>query len=243
MQYSKPINFYNYYNDSSLFQSLEIGFQTLIKIGNFFKLNYQQFLAIYAFIGLYFIKKAICRLTTNRSFALAMYFLFPFFLDVVQIRHFMAFAIGTFALTYLMKNNISKSQWIRYYIFSVIALLFHYSSIIFLFMPLSKKLKNSKVFIVSVTLTITMLILIHTGLFINILRVIGVPEVKIQMYCIDNTWRASTIGIFLYSLLQIVYVFMLYLKKIEKMKLLWKMKQQRILKEKICLLTNYCLVI
>ena len=86
----------------------EIGYTLFMVYANKLGLNFQQFLMIYSGIGIFLIAQSLYRYCNYPSFAMLLYFLYPFFFDIVQIRNFMAEAIIFFALRYLEKFNIKN---------------------------------------------------------------------------------------------------------------------------------------
>ncbi|MBZ4656143.1 MAG: hypothetical protein JG759_691 [Thermoanaerobacter sp.] len=119
----------------------EIAFQLLCKLFNKFGLDYNQFLVIISITGLVLITSTIRRYTKNVAFVLAMYFIFPFMLDVVQVRNFLAMAIVVFGLRFL----IEKKKWgkVKYIILVLLASTFHYSAL-FYFIFLLKEVQSTK---------------------------------------------------------------------------------------------------
>ena len=119
---------------SSYYDGIEILYKISNDLGNLLNLNFIQFKMIYSGIALILLNIAIKRLTTNFSFALGCYFIFPYLIDIVQIRHFMASIIILLAITVLKDRD--KKSYIKYYILNMIAIGFHNISIVFLIIPL-----------------------------------------------------------------------------------------------------------
>ena len=106
---------------------------------NFYNFIILSYLII--FINLYiFIKK----MSLNRVLTLSIFFLIFFFPFNTMIRQAIAISFFMLAYSYLFNNNYKK-----YFLFSLIAIGFHYSAILVLLFPLIKKLKlNFKYFII-----------------------------------------------------------------------------------------------
>src|SRR5665648_248918 len=132
---------YNLNAVSSINYSQEIGFQLLCKLFYALGLEYNKFLIVISIVGLVLITSTVIRYTKNVAFVLAMYFLFPFMDDVVQVRNFLAMSIIIFALRFL----IEKKKWSRtkYIIFVMIAFTFHYIAL-FYFLFLLTEVRNTK---------------------------------------------------------------------------------------------------
>jgi len=131
-----------YYNAvSNINWSKEVGFQLLCKLFYKFGLQYNQFLVIISIIGLVLITSTVRRYTKNVAFILAIYFIFPFMLDVVQVKNFMAMAIVVFALRFL----IEKKKWgkVKYIILVMFASTLHYVAL-FYFLFLLTEVRNAK---------------------------------------------------------------------------------------------------
>jgi hypothetical protein len=101
----------------------EIGFSMSMLIGAKLGLLYNQWLMIYSAIGIIMVGKSFYDYCNYPCIAVVMYFFYPYFFDVVQIRNFMAMAITFFALRFLKKFNIKNV--ITYIGFVLLAMLFH----------------------------------------------------------------------------------------------------------------------
>lgn len=117
---------YEYYNNLFLrakhgisYHAVETGFWFLINISVKLGIDYSMFIKIYTLIGLMLIGNSIVKYTKKSSLVLLLYMCYPFLLDVVQIRHFMAMAIFIFAMRYL--EEYSKKNLLKYIACIVIA--------------------------------------------------------------------------------------------------------------------------
>nr|WP_279289313.1 EpsG family protein [Clostridium algidicarnis] len=142
--------------------SQEVGFQLLCKLFYNFNLEYNQFLIIISIIGLALITSTIKKYTKNIAFVLAMYFMFPFMLDVVQVRNFMAMAIIVFALRFL----IEKKKWgkAKYIILVVIASTFHYTAFFYLLFLLTEVRNVKKMTHYSIIIATVGALISYTGI-------------------------------------------------------------------------------
>lgn len=83
--------------------SVEVGFLFLVRITSQLGMNYSQFLMVYTTVGLALLGNSLILYTRKPTLAILCYICYPFFLDSVQIRHFMAVAIFVYATRYLME--------------------------------------------------------------------------------------------------------------------------------------------
>jgi hypothetical protein len=112
----------------------DIGFRIIIKLGIALGLSYEFFLSlivIFAFLLIHSTVKQFCK---NYNYVYLLYFIFPFFLDVVQIRNFLFMALFVYATKFLIDN--SKKSKIKYVIIISLASLIHIIGILYLPMVL-----------------------------------------------------------------------------------------------------------
>ena len=116
---------YNNYTHSTF----EVGFQFLMRFFSRMGLSYQQFLIIVSLMCLCLISTVILKFSNRPTGVLSLYLLFPFLLDVVQIRSFIASSVVLYSFHYLNKEN--KNNKYIYTILIVLATLMHYSTIFY----------------------------------------------------------------------------------------------------------------
>lgn len=81
---------------------MEIGYIFLERMGALLHLDFVTFRAIYIAIALILLINSVKAYTNENPLAvLTLYFIYPFFLDIVQIRHLMAISIVIFCLRFL----------------------------------------------------------------------------------------------------------------------------------------------
>lgn len=103
--YASYANWYRITSISGLQNRFEIGFSLSMLIATKMGFTFTQFLMVFSAIGLCLIG---CFIIENCDFpcaALLLYFIYPFFYDVVQIRNFMAMAIVLFGTKFLKEFN------------------------------------------------------------------------------------------------------------------------------------------
>ena len=192
-----------YYGTLSV-SSMEYGFVILCKIFRNLGFNYNMFLAVYSFVGLTLIKKTIFKYSKNISLTLALYFIFPFIFDVIQIRNFMAFAIVIYAIKYLIDENEKN---IKKYIFLVlIASMFHSFSIIALAFIFLNKFNSSKSILISFLIISGLVIILRNGLLVDILSKVLNSD-KVAAYFIDSRYMPG----FKTSLLSIMICLLMFM--------------------------------
>ncbi len=212
---------YNSYGLTSTFTFTEGLFQLMCHF--FYKIgfSYQQFLGFYSFICLFIISLTLSRVSKYRSLAVSMYFICPFFVDAVQIRHFLASCLICYGLTFLLlENDNNKKNIIKYIALNVIACGFHTSAFIyfvFLLYPAFKKKKIKDTFILFFVIAVIATLLMRSKIFINILNYI-VPSSKMEAYFLTGKYVSKSFVIsILFVIVQCVPIgAMLFLKNFFK---------------------------
>lgn len=141
--------FYRVQNGIS-WHSVETGFWLLVNIASKIGMNYPQFLLVYTAVGLILIGNSLILYTRKPILAIVCYFCYPFFLDLVQIRHFMAMAIFVFACRYLLHYN--KANLIKYCLLIFLAATQHIIALAFLFFLILYLQSSKKVLYTSLLL-------------------------------------------------------------------------------------------
>ena len=128
----------------------EIGYQILMKIGALLGLSYKMFISIVSLCCYALIHSTVKRFCTNYNYIYVLYFIFPFFLDVVQIRNFIVMSLFIYAVRYLFDNT--KRSQMKYILIIFLGSLIHYSLLLFLPMILiSFDSRKNLIRIISVT--------------------------------------------------------------------------------------------
>ena len=196
----------------------------LIKdIGNFFHFNYHFLFIVYQMLTISFILYGIKLFFPKNNFlfgfSIFLYISIPFlFLSSygVEIRQLLAISIMFVALYYLF-NNLYK----RFYVFSFLAFLAHYTSIVIAIISLfayiiNKKIKNKKKVISS-------LLIINILLFMLSLFIPSVFDLLIKNslnLMLDTKYIGYFLGVspvpilklFIYNAMSIIILFLLYKK-------------------------------
>lgn len=96
---------YSYNNIETTLDWFEFGFTTLIFLFNYLSISYNLFIAIIYFILLSCISWICNKNDVNSSTLLLFYLIYPLFIDMVQIRHFIASMLFFVSMIFLSKNN------------------------------------------------------------------------------------------------------------------------------------------
>lgn len=188
-----------YINNDFATHNIEIFFRIICEIAIKIGLSYRTFIMFYSIIPIALIGTSIKKYTKNPSFALSCYFIFPFLIDIVQIRHFMAIAIITYAFQFLLSDN--KKDIYKYILLNFVAIGFHISAIAYLFFALAKKLDNRKIRIALIFGIFLLIILIESNLLPTILSNF-IPYDKVEVYFISSRWRPGLKTSIMYMIIQ-----------------------------------------
>lgn len=98
------IIYMNAYNSSSFYDK-DVGFGAMMYISKLAKLTYNQFKLIVSIIGLLLIHFTAKRIVKNEFLFFLLYFIYPFFFDVVQVRNFLAMSLFLFSIPFILKGG------------------------------------------------------------------------------------------------------------------------------------------
>lgn len=161
-------DYYNYqlmYNDIKnssglLFEGKDLGFKLLMNISNLLGMNYQMFVIVVSSIGLLLILSTVRKYSPNVMYVYLLYFIFPFFLDIVQVRNFLMMAIMIFSIRYLVEET--RHSTLKFVIANFIAITIH--SLAVLYIPLIfVKSKNKMI----IRLGVFIILCVSAIIFIN----------------------------------------------------------------------------
>lgn len=138
--YNNYVVHYNYIiQTGESLSSNQFGFALLMKIAIFFGLSYNYFLMIVSTIGLFLIVSTVEKYAAKPQFVYILYFIHPFLLDIVQVKHFLAMAIVVFCFRYVKRDGFKNAM--KFVIGIVIASSVHYVALIFLPLLVIKNIK------------------------------------------------------------------------------------------------------
>lgn len=199
-------SFYNTVLHEPLFNA-ELGFNFLNRISIMLGLSFDSFWLIYFIIGLSLIYRVIYKYTTHPGFALSLYFIFPFLMDVVQIRNFMMMAIvvsAVFLLTEKTRKNI-----IVYILLCLLAATIHVAAlfyVLFALVPFISKEKLLKIVLVGVPI----ITILTASIIPIIIQVLPFVEDSLIIYTRSNISTSLAIFFIFYFLGGIMLIFSLY---------------------------------
>ena len=180
-----------------VFETSQIGFITLMNISSSLGLTYTGFLISVSIIGIFLIYTTVIKYTTKPNFVFALYFIHPFFLDIVQVKHFLAMSIIIFSAQFLIENKLTSTY--KYIGGILIAASIHYISLFFIPLAFIKEIKFKILFLTIVTLSLSLLALDKFGL-IQIIAIKIAGESRTASY-FEN--RAN-LGFFVQYFIQLI---------------------------------------
>lgn len=153
------LNRYYYYN--ILTENVEPIFYMIMKFFNSIKFDFRQFLISISFIIMMLYSYTINKKSKAKNFVLALYFIFPFIIEVSQIRFAMAAVFAIIGLLNLCEEKCSNKNYIIYISATLIASMIHYAFIFNFVFIFVKKIDINKLIIIC----LCVVILISLGIF------------------------------------------------------------------------------
>jgi len=182
----------------------DIGFEFLLVFFNLIGFTYQQFLITISLICYVIIFTSIKKYTENLSYVMALYFIYPFIFDVVQIRSFIALTILLYGLQYLFTNN--KKDIFKYIFFVLVASSIHFAFLFYLVLILVKFFPSwKKMLVIFSAFVILAILVIYSGFLAVLLNnLFNHPR-------IDDWFKIGTnLGFLVPFLLQIMMFLFVY---------------------------------
>lgn len=182
VDYNNYLIKYNYLMNNGgieVFKDSEIGFNFLMKISGSLGLEYEQFLMIVSFIGLLLVVNTVVRYSKKSQLVYSLYFIYPFLIDVVQVRHFLAMSIIIFSLRYIIEDE--RLNNFKFIVGVLLGFTIHYISIFFLPIIFLKKIELRNLFIFIVIFLIVTIPLAYTNIF-EIIATFIIPDRKVTLY-------------------------------------------------------------
>jgi len=150
------------YNAISLDKvTIEPGFVLIMKLCSLLGLNYNGFLALTVLCCYLMIHSTVKLFSRNYNYVYLLYFIFPFFLDVIQIRNFIVMTILIYSIKYLF-NGTTRDKIICF-VLLFIATSFHRIALAYFpFLFINAKKRNLFVYIIAVcSITFSILFLLN----------------------------------------------------------------------------------
>lgn len=170
----------------------------LINLG----VSFEGFRFVIGIVGIALIGQTIMKLSQQFNFVIILYFIFPFILDVIQIRNFLGSALLIYSFQFLVKDQKFKSL-----IFILLASSIH--SLIILFIPFIFLYHFSlrKTFTFGAVATPILIMLTSTLFFQSILKIFADDSVLNKISGYLN--KAGSGFLFLWSM-QLTFVLLIY---------------------------------
>lgn len=207
------INYFNLYLDPDI--SNEVGYAVLEKIAKSIGLNYTWFRGSVICCSFLFIWIGINRIDTNRNLIFALYAIFPFVFDAIQLRNLLASSIVIMVLPSLLSGR--KKDIIKYVLGVFVATSIHVLAIvyiIFIFVPFREESILKKRFI--------QLLFVCSIIFVILCRLSSklYNFLVVQLYSYAGEFRAAhytrskvNLGFLIYIVLELLYIIVAYLTK------------------------------
>jgi hypothetical protein len=195
------------------FARTEVGFTFLAFLCTKIGLTYRFFRTLIAFIGLLLIQKTAFEYTRKFSLVFLLYFIYPFMLDVIQIRNFLAASIVIYSMTFLVQN--SKKGDVYYVIGIALATSIHYMSLFFIPFLFANKLTVRRLLTLTLIITPLLCVLTSTPIIPNLVRsIVG----EGFMHNIEGYFRRANWGFILLwtrqlAISMLAYLCYIYLQK------------------------------
>lgn len=181
------IDFDNYMEEyeCAIFQTSEdihyVGWLLLEKIGHEFHLSFREFVIFITLLSCICLYIGLRQITINVNFALALFLIYPFGLDAVQMRMFLIDSILVYACLYLVKKTPTNKNCI-FLILTILAASIHFAASIFvlniLVSILLKRCVKKKYFMILLSVVILMVIFILKSEALNSLLISVNPRIE-----------------------------------------------------------------
>lgn len=110
-----------------------LGYFLFMKIWAFLGLSFMQYRMVFYFLVLMLLFLAIRRLSEDVNFVLALYMIFSFCIDAVQMKSFLATSVMFYGLSFLLgKTGKNRSAVAIFFCLSLIAATIHFSSVFYI---------------------------------------------------------------------------------------------------------------
>lgn len=106
-------NYVIYYYNLHNINTPDIGYALISRIFFSLGIEYTTFRIVFSVVGILLIHQTVRKFTNGSSYFYLLYLLYPFLLDVVQQRNFMAMAIFIYAIPFLLtEKRVDKFKYI-----------------------------------------------------------------------------------------------------------------------------------
>jgi hypothetical protein len=128
--YDNYLLVYRAVGDGLVIDFSQPGYYFLLYVFNVLGFDYQSFLFFVSFFGLSLIGLSLSKLTNKINFIFPLYFIYPYLIDVVQVKHFLASSFIIYGFSCVAKKD--KFSGYKFLISMALASSMHYMSIFFM---------------------------------------------------------------------------------------------------------------
>lgn len=249
--------YYIRYTNPEIYGTLEPLYVTFQNIGKMVGFDYSSFQIVMTFIFLCIRMIAIRTLSTRPNFVVSLYLLFPFIMDITQLRMFYATSIILLGIVYLLKRK--KIDNIIFVLFVILATMIHSACICYLLLliPINIENFNIKGYLrIIILMCLILFIMLFSGSLYELACIIssflgfGTKFVE-TVFAAGQAYKATNKIVYMLIIFLFFFVFNLIFKKAcKRYKLLENENQvtfKTIAKNKelvdICYKINYTLLI
>lgn len=180
--------------------NIEIGFKLVCKLCIRLGLEYNAVVWGIGTVGLFLISRIIKKYSNSPSVVLVLYAIFPFFLDVIQIRNFAAMVIFLCSIQFILDDVPHKR--IKYIIGILVASTFHVVALAYLVFLLIDVKKAYLKLAAWIALGGSVIVLLFPQLVLRVTA--NIPRLQKYVYSLDDT-RMLTKLLFL-AILVVMYI-------------------------------------
>ncbi|MED4447568.1 MAG: EpsG family protein [Bacillota bacterium] len=139
-------------------QGSDYGYMLLVKFFNLLGFEYAGFRMITSIFGILLIHQTVKKFIKNHSPFYLLYFIYPFFIDIVQVRNFLVMAIFIFSIPFLLSNK--KIDMIKYIVLMLLASTIQLTGLVYLPIVFLVRLRKSAFIRLILVITIILLVII-----------------------------------------------------------------------------------
>lgn len=141
----------------------EFLFSLMMKLSASIGLTYTQFLSVISFIGLTLVGYTIFKFSNNAKLVLVLYFVYPFLLDIVQIRTFLSVALVFFSMSILASER--DHRVLKYLVGVIAASFIHTSAAPMALLPIVLLMNGKMLFFITSAVSLMSSVMAITGSF------------------------------------------------------------------------------
>ncbi|MGO4961246.1 EpsG family protein [Jeotgalibaca porci] len=139
----------------------DFGYSLLVKLFNLIGFSYSSFRITISFIGIFLISKTVNKFVKNKSAFYILYFIYPFIVDIVQIRNFLVMSILIFLSPYLLTDK--RLDKVKYILGISIAATIQLTAIFYIPLVFITKIRKNILYKIIIIMSTLMIILISVN--------------------------------------------------------------------------------